>query len=195
MFCSQCGNPVPDGASGCPKCGAPVASGFSPSTSSAGPAVGQVRPHSYTVLIVVVVCLVAVFFAIPAVGIMAAVAIPNYVAMQYRAKRAEVPANVDGIKTAELAYNMAFGTYIAAAPAPRGIPDKTLQDWTYPADFQTIGWQPSGKVQGTYSVEVSADGTDFVVVGVCDVDGDGEYARYEATRDGGAEMVTPQSVY
>ncbi len=195
MFCSQCGNPVPDGASGCPRCGAPVAPGFSPSTSGNGPAAGQVRPRSNTVLIVVVVCLVGAFFGVPFVGIMAAIAIPNYVAMQYRAKRAEVPGNVDGIKTAELAYNMAFGKYVAADAAPTGTPDKTLKDWTYPADFQTIGWEPTGKVRGAYSVEVSPDGTDFVVVGICDVDGDGEYARYEATRDRGATMVTPQNVY
>jgi type II secretory pathway pseudopilin PulG len=195
MFCSQCGNPVPDGASGCPKCGAPVASGFSPSTPSAGPATAQVRPRSNTVLTVVVVCLVVAFCGVLFIGIMAAIAIPNFVAMQYRAKRAEVPTNVNGIRTAEIAYNLAFGTYIAADAAPGDTPGKTLRVWTYPADFQAIGWVPSGQVRGTYSVEVSADGTDFVVVGVCDVDGDGEYARYKATRDRPAEMVTPQSMY
>ena len=38
------------------------------------------------------------------VGIAAAVAIPNFISMQYKSKRAEVLMNVRAIKTAQIAY-------------------------------------------------------------------------------------------
>ena len=58
--------------------------------------------------------LVELMIVVAIIGILAAIAIPNFVAMQYRAKRSEVPSNVDGIKTAELAYDAAFDTYSAS---------------------------------------------------------------------------------
>ena len=57
--------------------------------------------------------LVELMIVVAIIGILAAIAIPNFVAMQYRAKRAEVPSNVDGIKTAELAYDAAFDTFVS----------------------------------------------------------------------------------
>jgi type IV pilus assembly protein PilA len=137
--------------------------------------------------------LVELMIVVAIIGILAAIAIPNFVAMQYRAKRAEIPTNVDGIKTAEIAYDAACDTYVTAAAAPAGTPDKTLKDWTYPDDFQAIGWQPSGKVRGQYSV--SAVTTDFTVSGDSDVDGDTTVANYTATKSIGATMTTNQDVY
>ena len=57
--------------------------------------------------------LVELMIVVAIIGILAAIAIPNFVEMQYRAKRAELPANVDGIKTAEMGYDAAFDTYRA----------------------------------------------------------------------------------
>ena len=48
--------------------------------------------------------LVELMIVVAIIGILAAIAIPNFVEMQYRAKRAEIPSNVDGIKTAEMGY-------------------------------------------------------------------------------------------
>ncbi len=138
--------------------------------------------------------LVELMIVVAIIGILAAIAIPNFVAMQYRAKRAEIPTNVDGIKTAEIAYDAAFDTYVAAAPAPDDNPVKALRDWTYPDDYQAIGWEPSGKVRGSYSVTMSGV-TNFQVTGECDVDGDTTRATYTATKSIGATMTTPQDAY
>jgi hypothetical protein len=39
------------------------------------------------------------------------------------------------------------------------------------------------------------EGGDFVVYGVCDVDGDGEPAVYRATRDTTAQLLTEGDVF
>ena len=46
------------------------------------------------------------------IGILAALAIPTFVEMQLRAKRAEVPGNLDGIKTAQVGYEATYDAYV-----------------------------------------------------------------------------------
>jgi prepilin-type N-terminal cleavage/methylation domain-containing protein len=138
--------------------------------------------------------LVELMIVVAIIGILAAIAIPNFVAMQYRAKRAEIPTNVDGIKTAEIAYDAAFDAYLDAADAPVGTVGKGLMDWPSPAvGFDDIGWRPSGKVRGQYGV--AAETTNFVVTGTCNVDGDTETQDYTATKSIGATMNQAQDVY
>jgi len=131
------------------------------------------------------------------VGLLAGIAIPNFIEMQYRAKRAEAPSNVDGIKTALIAYDAAFDTYIAAPAHPRPVTelDREQAEWPSGSPFDTLGWGPDGKVRGTYSVEVSPDGTDFKVTGAIDVDGDGVPAIFTATKSINTTMQTPSKVY
>ena len=133
--------------------------------------------------------LVELMIVVAIIGILAAIAIPNFVEMQYRAKRAEVPANVDGIKTSEMGYDAAFDTFLPITTAhPTGTPGKTQKDWSGgSAAFQKLGWQPDGKVRGVYkvtttSVSSSTPGGDFVVTGQADVDGDGVISEYTATK-------------
>ena len=132
--------------------------------------------------------LVELMIVVAIIGILAAIAIPNFMDMQYRAKRAEVPINVDGIKTAEMGYEAAFDEFIAVtAPHPSSTVNKTTQTWTLGAsDFDTLGWAPDGAVRGNYKVATGAGGSgatgDFTVTGTCDVDGDTTIANYTATK-------------
>ena len=52
-------------------------------------------------------------------GILAAIAIPNFVSMQYKAKRSEIPMNLKAIKVAEVSYEMAYDVYIPATQWPQ----------------------------------------------------------------------------
>lgn len=57
-----------------------------------------------------------------------------------------------------------------------------------------LGWMPySTEEQGAYWVEAHADA--FTVFGIADLDWDGEFVRYTATRDQPATQVTPDGVY
>ena len=124
--------------------------------------------------------LVELMIVVAIIGILAAIAIPNFVEMQYRAKRSEAPGNVDGIKTAELSYDAAFDAFVAASAFPAGTPGKLPVAWSAGSAFDTIGWSPDGEVRGQYAVPAVTN-TDFTVTGACDVDGNGSTADYSAT--------------
>ena len=139
--------------------------------------------------------LVELMIVVAIIGILAAIAIPNFISMQLKAKRAELPSNVDGIKTSELGYEAAFDTYIDAAAKPGSVA-KTPQVWVLANDnFSLIGWLPDGTVRGSYEV-VNATATDFTARGSCDVDGDGVLADYSATAETSVTLAaTDQNVY
>ena len=139
--------------------------------------------------------LVELMIVVAIIGILAAIAIPNFVDMQYRAKRAEVPGNVDGIKTAQIAYDAAFDKYIEVSSwAPSDDLTKTQRSWETGTDFDTLGWGPDGKVRGRYKV-TSKSSTDFLVTGDCDVDNDDDNASFTATKSINTKMNTGPSVY
>ena len=132
------------------------------------------------------------------VGVLAAIAIPNFVVMQLKAKRSEVPGYVDGLKTAELAYDAAFDTYVpvgsrAAAEEQIRWNGKEPRAWDGGGEWETLGWSPDGMSRGAYWVEV--EGHSFTVHGLCDVDGDGDFAEYVATERENARMVTGPNTY
>lgn len=124
--------------------------------------------------------LVELMVVVAIIGILATIAIPNYVNMQLKATRSEVPANVDGIRTAEIAYRVFYDAFAAASPKP-ATPAKEPQDWVVGSDgFSVIGWAPAGAVRGSYEVQANGS-SDLLVIGSCDVDGDGIVAQYTAT--------------
>jgi type IV pilus assembly protein PilA len=138
--------------------------------------------------------LVELMIVVAIIGILAAIAIPNFVAMQLKAKRAEVPGNVDGIKTAQMGYDAAYDDFVTAAVNPAGTPNKLPQAWsTTVANWSTLGWAPDGNVRGQYSTAGAT--TDFTVTGTSDVDGDSAQSQYTATKTLNATQTTANNVY
>ena len=123
--------------------------------------------------------LVELMIVVAIIGILAAIAIPNFITMQLKAKRGELPGNVDGIKTAELAYDASFDGFLAATASPSTAPTKATAAWADAGGFGSIGWAPDGRVRGQYSV-ANITNSNFDVLGTSDVDGDGTRAGYTA---------------
>ena len=139
--------------------------------------------------------LIELMIVVAIIGILAAIAIPNFVDMQYRAKRAEVPSNVDGIKTAQIAYDAAFDKYIEVGSwSPSSDITKTQRSWKTGTGFDTLGWGPDGKVRGRYKV-ASQSSTDFLVSGQCDVDDDDDHSKFTATKSINTKMNTGAAQY
>ena len=71
----------------------------------------------------------------------------------------------------------------------KAYPPRTSKDpipWIFKdsGGFQELDWSPyTEKVRGSYWVEVDADLQNFTVYGVIDVDGDGVFQTYYATKD------------
>jgi len=119
--------------------------------------------------------LVELMIVVAIIGILAAIAVPNYLNAQYRAKRAEVPGTVSSIKMAELGYGITYDIFVNAPLMPRADADldKVQVPWDTSSarQFTEMGWAPVGWVRGNYQV-TGASATDFVVEGHSDLDDD-----------------------
>ena len=143
--------------------------------------------------------MVELMIVVAIVGILAAIAVPEFTQMQLKAKRAEVPVNVEGITTAHLAYDAAHDRYLFQTSwVPNGTFTKKARPWVTTSTYQAIGFRPDGAVRGGYySPAWGTNGVD--TVGRCDVDNDNVNTLFSARIDGdiviGASMISLPDTY
>ena len=145
--------------------------------------------------------LIELMIVVAIIGILAAIAIPNFLAMQLRSKRAELPSNLDGIRTAEKAYHAEWDAFTTAADTPATQPSRAQVTFTGGgfAAFDNLGWKADGNVRGQYDVTAvnaaSFQGDDFTATATSDVDGDSATAQYNCNRAEKSTMVTSNNIY
>jgi len=143
--------------------------------------------------------LIELMIVVAIIGILAAIAIPNFISMQLRAKRAELPTNLDGIRTAEKAYHAEWDAFTNAGPSPATTPVRTQEVFTPVAAWANLGWTADGKVRGKYQVTAvpgSSSQTDnFNGSSVADVDGDTVESSYSCNRAIKSKMQSANNVY
>jgi type IV pilus assembly protein PilA len=105
------------------------------------------------------------------IGILAAIAIPNFLAFQLKSKTAEVKANLAAIRTAEESYFAEFGLFVASAAFPAGSVSSQKQAWPASAGgFDTAGWEPEGSVFFQYAVAIAGAG--YTASAIANLDND-----------------------
>jgi type IV pilus assembly protein PilA len=121
--------------------------------------------------------LIELMIVVAIIGILAAIAIPNFLRFQLKAKTSEGKVNLAAIRTAEESYLAEYGQYVAAqaTPATVGTPQKMIFDdgTAGVLEFDTLGWGPEGDVFFQYGVVV--DGTNvlaYTADATADIDGD-----------------------
>ena len=122
--------------------------------------------------------LIELMIVVAIIGILAAIAIPNFIRFQLRAKSSEGKVNIAAIRTAQEGYFAEFSVYVPAAANPVAAPVSTKQAWglAAPADanhgFNVIGFRPDGEVYFRYQVDV-VNGVDpaFKIGADADIDG------------------------
>jgi prepilin-type N-terminal cleavage/methylation domain-containing protein len=146
--------------------------------------------------------LIEMMIVVAIVGILAAIAIPQYEAMLVRTKRAEIPMNVDGMRSVEAGYHAEWDVYTGCAILPTAMPGRVAQPFgatiSTDLDWNLLGWTPDGRVYGQYMIEASAEFgslATFAANGFGDIDGDGNYSHYQATEILKPQMLTPNLVY
>ena len=142
--------------------------------------------------------LIELMIVVGLIGVLAAIAIPNFMTYQARSRRSEGYTNVSGIARAYKAYQAEQGRYpdmvaettalgspAASLPDPaasgKAAPNTTKMPWDNPTEtfFKIVGWKPEGNVFYTYDVKSAScgnacsDQTCFTVTAHGDVDGNG----------------------
>ena len=100
--------------------------------------------------------LIELMIVVAIIGILAAIAIPNFLRFQLKSKSSEGKVNIAAIRTAEESYLAEFGVYVAAVAIPTaGVPGSQKAVFDTPTagqDFDKLGWTPEGNVFFQYAV-------------------------------------------
>jgi type IV pilus assembly protein PilA len=141
--------------------------------------------------------LIELMIVVAIIGILAAIAIPNFLRFQLRSKTGEAKANLAAIRTAEEGYFSEYGVYVTAAKTPNVAPTNQKQLWPAaavpPVGFDRMGWSPEGEVFFVYQTAVGA-GTGAVGAGAFtaqaqgDLDADGTNSNFEYVHPGVANL-------
>lgn len=121
--------------------------------------------------------LIELMIVVAIIGILAAIAIPNFLRFQLKSKSSEGKVNLAAIRTAEESYLAEFGVYVGAVQAPAVAAigaSKTpfVEVAAIGADFNTLGWTPEGQVFFSYGVAINgaAPGASYTATATADID-------------------------
>ena len=141
--------------------------------------------------------LIELMIVVAIIGILAAIAIPNFMTFRLKAKTSEAKSNLGSIRTCQEAYKAEKDVYVACTRYPDTADTDTSensQTWTPTAsNFSSIGFAPSGKVY--YDYEVTIAGNDFTGTAYGDLDDDGVEARYTLSSSSDIANPTGGAVY
>jgi prepilin-type N-terminal cleavage/methylation domain-containing protein len=114
--------------------------------------------------------LIELMIVVAIIGVLAAIAIPNFFRMHMRSKTTEAKTNLASIRTAEEGYFAEHSIYVPAPQDPPGPPGSRKRPWQpSPGAFDQLGWAPEGDVYFGYGVAVA--GGAFSAGATGDLDG------------------------
>ncbi len=190
MYCPNCGAEMGAGAGSCPKCGVdprsfvaqhtaappppPLPSGPVPPWPPPGMAPPGMAPQRRGMPVIGIVALVGgiLFFFIVVLGILAAIAIPDFLKFQSKAKQSEAKQNLGMIFTEQEAYRAEHDQYASTFDQLEWTPEGTTR-YAYFLPGQTLQPRIGGPFELPPDVEPPYAGKDgFKVVAVGNVDND-----------------------
>jgi len=114
--------------------------------------------------------LIELMIVVAIIGILAAIAIPNFLMFQLRSKTGEAKTNLAAIRTAEEGYFAEFGQYVEELAAVGGNNTSQKQPWVTGTSFDTLGWAPEGDVFYSYSVTLGGTPSSYTADAQGDLD-------------------------
>lgn len=152
--------------------------------------------------------LVELMIVVAIIGILAAIAIPNFLTYQMKSKTSEAKSNLGAIKTSQESYRAENDVYLLCAGYPATLPGATKAAWTPVAGhgFIKIGYAPAGNVYYSYGVNARPYGAAVTPAyvafaqGDLDVNGTGAAAGYTgaamgiAAADVDAEVTSERAI-
>jgi type IV pilus assembly protein PilA len=115
--------------------------------------------------------LIELMIVVAIIGILAAIAIPNFLRFQLKAKSSEGKTNLAAIRTAEESYFAEYGIYVSSEQSPKVLLNNQKAVFSHNTaneGFDVVGWEPEGMVYFNYSVNILAN--DFTAAAVANID-------------------------
>ena len=145
--------------------------------------------------------LIELMIVVAIIGILAAIAIPNFIRFQLRSRAGEGKINLAAIRTAEEAYLAEFGRYVPFGSVPNAVGvglGSVKNPWVacpipvVPASpgHCIIGWQPDGPTYYNYVAATDVTATSFTVTAESDIDAEGTVNYWGFERANAAGAVT-----
>jgi len=136
--------------------------------------------------------LIELMIVVAIIGILAAIAIPNFLNYQKKAKTSEARTNLGGIRTLEEAYAAEYDGYLACTINPAaGPPPGTTTTWTAGvSSWDSLGFSPKGNIRFAYTVTATAT-TTFTATANADLDGDAADSTYTLNQLGTWTVASP----
>jgi prepilin-type N-terminal cleavage/methylation domain-containing protein len=126
--------------------------------------------------------LVELMIVVGIIGLLSAIAVPNFISYQARSRRSEAYVNLAAIARIQSAYHAEQGEYFEAGSWPNFVPYGGLStrkmEWDAASElaYADLGWRPEGQVFYAYDVntgpETCSCTTCFTASAVGDVDDD-----------------------
>jgi type IV pilus assembly protein PilA len=113
------------------------------------------------------------------VGVLSAIAIPNFLRYRLRVKATEVATNLGAIRTSQTVLWSENGQYIAVtSPVPSSLPGTRPANWPGANPFDQLGWAPEGRVYYQYVVNADSAGAGrgfvrYTAEAISDIDSNG----------------------
>ena len=135
--------------------------------------------------------LVELMIVVAIIGILAAIAIPNFLAFRLKAKTSEAKSNLGAIRSTEVAYFAEWNYFVGVQPATpllNRAGSAIKLPWILSTRFSILGFAPEGLVYYSYELSsgavlyplgganVTPEGLSMNAVG--DLDGDSNLSTY-----------------
>jgi type IV pilus assembly protein PilA len=126
--------------------------------------------------------LIELMIVVAIIGILAAIAIPNFLRFQLRSKASEGKINLAGIRTAQEAYYAEVGSYVPWSTVPASMPAQNRTAWGVTCSNPPVsgdpticflGWEPEGDIYFQYQVTTNTNNSAFFGEAQSDIDADG----------------------
>jgi type IV pilus assembly protein PilA len=141
--------------------------------------------------------LIELMIVVAIIGILAAIAIPNFLRFQLKARSSEGKTNLAAIRTAEESYFAEYGLYVSSNLSPTTHARNVKTNFAHAIanlGFDQMGWEPEGDVFFTYAAGVATNSDGFLASAAADIDADATQQVWGYHKpDGAGNDVTGKS--